>query len=211
MAQPTKKKSTGRVTPAKKRVPTDDQITSVSDWKATSGLVAKPTKMPSGKTALVRLPGMQAFVTAGIVPNSLMAIITDAMNTGKEPDMAALAQTADSAMITDIMGMVDSVTIFCVVEPVVYAIPIFTVEQAESGECDSSQVGQDMPPSLRDPDRLYVDEVDIEDKMYIFNLAGGGTADLTQFRTQLEAGVGAIRDGQDGDKPAKRASGARKR
>ena len=53
-----------------------------------------------------------------------------------------------------------------------------------------------LSPGLRDPDVLYVDEVDIEDRMFILNFALGGTRNLERFREELADSVRPVQAGE---------------
>lgn len=163
------------------------QVTSAVSWKNSSTL---ELKVPSGKVAKVRNPGMKAFVTAGLIPNSLMPIVTEALERGAPPSPSALKKAAadNSKFIPEILEATDAVTIHCVIEPQVHKVPIWTIAEVEKGLCTSEQVGQEAP-QLKDDELLYVDEVDFEDKMFIFQWACGGTRDVERFRKQYSAGV----------------------
>lgn len=190
--------------------PSTSTPTSASDWKKSSGMVARPTKVPSGNTCLMRQPGMDVFIKSGMVPNSLMGIITDAMKTGKEPKFDELVDDADPQMLEDIITMANGVTVYCVVEPRVKS-NLWSREDEQEGLCTKAQVGKEILPADRDPEALYVDEVDMDDRLFIFNVAVGGTADVERFREELAAGVVAVRPGKSSPKPTKRTGGASKK
>jgi hypothetical protein len=160
MTEPKKNK---RVTPKKDRT-----VTEAKDWKKSGKTAPEDLPLPSGNVALVRRPGMQAFLTEGLIPNSLIAPMMASLEE-KDPSKQndALKTIADEMLtnaegINDMLSLVDAVTVACVVKPKVLAAP----EDEED----------------RDPELLYVDEVDLDDKMFIFNFASGGTRDIERFR-----------------------------
>lgn len=154
------------------------QTSSAKAWK--QGNSGKPLEVPSGNTALVRAPGMQVFMANGMIPNSLMAIVKEAIETGKPPKMDSLEINEET--LAEFAKLIDDVTVYCVVEPPVHPIPETTLNP-ETGQ---EVVGE------RDDDLLYVDEVDMEDKVFIFQFAVGGTRDLAKFRKEQNASLAAL-------------------
>ena len=144
--------------------------TPATQWKKSGQGVA--LDVPSGNTALVRNVGMQVFLTRGLVPNSLMPLVRKAMS-GKELDLKVDDITEDQ--LTDMLALFDAVTVYCVVEPAVLPVP------ADGEERDSTA--------------LYVDEVDFDDKQFIFQWVVGGTKDLEKFRAEQAASVESVRRG----------------
>jgi hypothetical protein len=172
------KVSGNRVTQSNSGVPVGP--TSASQWKKAGG--GTPIRVPSGNVALVKRPGLQVFLAQGRVPNSLMEFITQSLKGNKQPKMEDLE--LNSTAMKDMLELVDAVVIQACVDPKVVPAPV-------------SPRGQGMIDSARDENLLYVDEVDIEDKMFIFNYAVGGTADVDSFRKELAATVDDISGSQD--------------
>jgi len=121
---------------------------------------------------------MQAFLQAGLIPNSLMKTISQTLakpgEKAQEPDMTELMADIgeNPEMLQDMLKMADSVTVYCVVEPKVQPAPETEAE--------------------RKSDLLYVDEVDMEDKLFIMNFGMGGSRDLEPFRQATAGGVGSV-------------------
>lgn len=158
------------------RKPATAKPTSASAWKAAS--VAPPVEMPSGNFMRIKKVGLQTLMQVGIMPNSLMQIATKAVGkgTGKaeeasNEDLAELA--ADPKKVEELSTFIDKMVVFVAQEPEVLPLPDQGVE--------------------RDPEVLYVDEIDDEDKMFILQVVTGGTTDLEQFRAQHSANVVAVR------------------
>lgn len=158
-----------------------DGPTSASSWKKKS-VGGTLLSVPSGNTALVRSPGMEVFLTRGIIPNSLIPMVQEAMQRGaapKDEDIQDLMN--DPKKIEDIVELADAVTVYCCVDPIVAPRP-------------TDEAGNVLPIGHpdRDEDVLYVDEVDFADKMFIFNFAVRGSADLSGFRPESTPDVGSV-------------------
>ena len=170
----------------KTAAPTASKPTSVQDFKQKAGGLME---LPSGAFVKVRNPGgMKAFLEAGIVPNSLMTIVDEALKTGNTPDMSKLTDNKggmDEKTLGEMLDLMDNITIMVMKDPQVYAAP--------ENEDD------------REDDKLYIDELDAEDKMFLFQWATGGTRDLERFRSELASGVEHLSGGQDVGGKTKRA------
>ena len=160
-------------------------ITSVSEFKnKTGGLLP----LPSGATIKVhQRGGMQAFLRAGVIPNSLMSIIQAAIDKGEKPDMSSVITDdgVDPQMLDDMLKLADNITIMVTVDPQIHEVP--------EDEDD------------RDDAVLYIDEISEEDKMFVFQWATGGTRDLDRFREELATNVADLGRGPAMARPAKRA------
>lgn len=171
--------------------PTTSPITSTKEWKKSSGAEAAPITVPSGNVALVRNPGMKLFLKEGMIPNSLLTIVQTSIDANQGKTMANVQQdlkaNATPEQMQDILKLMDAVTIYCVVEPKVAPVPL---------------VGEE-----RDEDILYVDEVDLEDKMFIMQYAVGGTKDLERFRVELASVVEPTGQGEIVARASKRVTG----
>lgn len=181
--------STAKKTATKKTASAARKVTSVQEWKAS--LKPTPLEMPSGHTALVKRPGMQVFLDRGMIPNSLMPIVMEALKTGEMPAIDEAAMEQDPVVLEEIGQLINDVTVYCVVEPVVAPVP-------EAGD-------------ERDEDTLYVDEVDMLDKMHIFQFAVGGTSDLETFRESATASMGSVPRRKNVAGTAKRTAGAKRK
>lgn len=163
-------------------------VTTASAWRKPREGVE--LRVPSGNVCLVRpTTGLDSFVRSGRIPNSLMPFVEKAMAKGKPPTTADMEMTPE--LLSDLMNLMDQVTIDMVISPVVKRIP-----QDEKGE--------DLPLSQRpEGDFLWVDDIDFEDKTFIFNYAVGGTRDVKKFRRELGEYVGAVPGSEDLDLPPK--------
>ena len=151
------------------------RATQASAWKGKKR--GEPLDLPSGNTALVRAVGMQTFMQQGYIPNSLMSTVQEAITKGKAPDLSKVEVTPQA--LQEMAEMMDRVCVYCIVEPKVLPVP------ADEDE--------------RDEESLYIDEVDLADKTFIFQFAVGGTRDLEKFREGLPEGVGALPASEDAE------------
>lgn len=185
--------------------------TSAKNWKK-SRPQGGELKVPSGNTCLVRKPeGLQAFMAKGMIPNTLLPIIKQALD-GKETTGKELAEAAtnDKEFLGALFDLADQVVVETVIEPEVTAVPVFGPEHV-SEHCKKKDIGKPIPPGhvLRhinencptieshneddcECDVLYVDEVDFMDRMFIFNYAVGGPKDLERFRDGQAEIVAAV-------------------
>ena len=169
------------------------KIASVSDIKKNKR--GRPVQLPSGVWMKCRRVQLRSFIEQGDVPNPLIGIVEEAINKGRNIDMEEITgfDTGEINVetINEMLEMVDRVVISVCVEPQVNPKP--------EDEDD------------RDDDLLYVDEMDDEDKMFLFQWSSGGTEDIATFRREAEEGLVSLAQGE-GDRPAaKRSSRARTR
>lgn len=177
MTAPRKNGKTGSRNPAAKP-------TSVSAWK--KSIQAPPIELPSGHYMRIRKVGLPVLMQTGMMPNSLMAIAQRAVSKGQgKPQEVSDDELAEMAMdpkkVQELADFIDRMVVFVAQEPEVYPIPEEHV--------------------ARDEDTLYVDEVDYDDKMFIFQVVTGGTTDLEQFRGQHTSAMAALRGSENLELP----------
>ncbi len=154
----------------------DLEVTEVSDWKKSDRHGVK-LRLPSGKVCLAFNPGIHVFLERGMIPNSLMPIVQQAIKEGKGLDAKkSQALAEDSAVLQDVMSLVNGIFLTVVVQPKVYSIP----EDEEE----------------RNTERLYIDEVDLDDRLFIMQWVVGGTRDLERFRDEQAAALGNLSAGE---------------
>lgn len=159
-----------------------DQASSVGAWKKNRQGVL--LKVPSGERCKARRIGLDVFLRNGMVPNSLMPIIKEAMRSGEAPKMNM--EDFDEEMLDSILSLVDSVCREAVIEPELHLPP--------------------SSPADRRDDIVYTDDVDMNDRMFIFNWVVGGSADLERFRKEQAASLADVRSGSDVERPPEPAS-----
>lgn len=156
-------------------------------------------RVPSGQLVQVRRPGLNGLVREGILDDldTLTGIVDDKhIKRVKEPadrkkkakpsdDMDIVSMAKDGEQIKKVMETMDRVTCYIVVQPEVR--PAIIVDE---------ETGEERPilDSERDSGVVYVDTVEIEDKVFLMNYAVGGTRDLERFRQELDGVVGSVED-----------------
>lgn len=182
MAAPTKptpkKKAPVKKSTAVKSAETEAnelKISTVGDFKNRIGGIFE---LPSGLVVRLRNPGgLSMFLSSGSIPNSLMTTVKDAMNKTKAgpdgvgaPSDEQLEQEFsevikdDPEAINDMANMLDTLTMRCMVQPRCHPAPTKDEE--------------------REDHLLYVDEVDLRDKQWMFKWVTAGVRDLEPFRSQ---------------------------
>lgn len=163
------------------------RISQIGDFKKRLGGVME---LPSGLVVEARNPGgLQAFIGTGIIPNSLMSIINQAIKTGKTPSTETFMKDGefDPSMMEDLMQLIDGVALKVVVQPALEPKP-----ESEDKRLDT---------------QLYVDELPFDDKMFLFQWVSGGTRDLEKFRKQFDQSLDTVAAESSNVRAAQRAAG----
>lgn len=195
--------------------------TPASAWKGKIDIDGTDMLLPSGNVARVKQIDPMTFVTGGMLPDPLSAIVTKAINERKGVNPAQMQKIAeDPKMLASTLELFDRVLADVVIMPQVEMPPACGVMVDGDEPCGlyANQPVHETPAKRghhryqegpRDPNVLYADQVDMQDKMFIFNAAMGGVKDLEKFRDGLEATVESVSDGQDVQRPAKRPASRR--
>lgn len=165
---------------------TQEEYASVSDFKVELGYV--DLRLPSGKLCRARRVDLNSFLAQGMVPNALMPMMKGAMNGDSSKVDKLTLDDIDMKTLGEMMQMIDH----CVCE----AVRIPRVHPVPSGAEE------------RDDALLYVDEIQEEDKQFIFSWAVGGTADIAKFRDGSQKILANLQAGKrvgDKAKPAARS------
>jgi hypothetical protein len=153
-------------------------ISTASSFKSKN---SQTLELPSGETALCRRGGIEVFLRSGKVPNSLLPIMKAAM-LGKAEEAKKLQEETlevDDNTIREMFEMFDLVATTVMIQPKCHSVPMKEVDGV-------------MVEGERKDDLLYVDEVDLEDKQFLFQWAVGGTADVERFRNESAQRVAAL-------------------
>jgi hypothetical protein len=99
-------------------------------------------------------------------------------------------------MVLEMMDSMDRLLTKVVIEPRVKWHKVSEEDLGPGGYLAGSglSVGEEVPEHLRDDEYIYSDDVDFEDKSFIFNYAVGGTRDLERFRSETKATLDAVQD-----------------
>lgn len=171
------------------------RISSAADFK--KQITAVDLDLPSGNTVLANRIGMKSFLETGTIPDYLTPIVQKIIREKqflppeKEKELAT-----DPQAIKSTQEMLDRALVLTVVQPKVHMPPGCEVcgKYLDYNDKDvhnrkGDKFDHDFIQEERDDDLLYADEVDMEDKMFIFNWSVGGGTDLTEFREQLKESV----------------------
>lgn len=135
---------------------------------------------PSGQFCLVRRPGVQGLMAAGVLHSmdTLAVLVDDGIRAGTgqpprdTPEITLKTVMDNPGALESAMHMTHRIVQYCVVAPTL-ALPL-------------------SDPTNRRPDVVYVDDVDEVDLMYILNYVMGGTKDLERFREGFAENVRSL-------------------
>lgn len=176
--------------------------TPAAEWKGKVEVDGTDLLLPSRNVARVKRLSPEAFLASGMIPDPLTAIVTKAINSkkGMAPAKELADMTKDPKKIQSALQLFDRVTAHCVVLPDVQMPPTCVVcKQYYNVDLRHSDEGapnyHPYKEGDRDPAVLYADQVELEDKTFIFQWSLGGTTDLTEFREEQQRTVGSLSDG----------------
>jgi hypothetical protein len=175
--------------------------TSAKSWKGKLNVAGASLDLPSENVALVRQISPQAFLTDGLIPDPLMPIVSQAINTKKGLPPQKLKQIMDDPkLVTSAMELFDRTIAYVVLEPKILMPPTCTECEEYANQPQHKEVKREdfhaYREGPRDPEILYADEVDMTDKQFVFQWALGGVRELEPFREELAAVVGPLSAGQ---------------
>jgi hypothetical protein len=166
---------------AKPRTTSNTKTTSVGQWKKKNQV--PPLLLPSGCVMKIRKIGLQALMQMGVLPNSLLGFAQKAVAQGEGKgaeglsDQELMELVGNPEQVAEIGRFMDKMMCLVAAEPEVHPAPAAGVE--------------------RDDELLYVDEIDDEDKMFIFQVVTGGTTDIAEFRRETSAAMATVRGRED--------------
>lgn len=136
--------------------------------------------VPSGSLCRVKRTGPQGLIKMGLLDSldSLTGLVktehfdrvagqqSAVVNTDAIKDFAKNAEAIQAGF-----ALIDKVCVGVVVQPRIYATPL-------------DDNGDPLPSEQWDPEKIYVDSVELDDKLFILQFVVGGTADLETFRKE---------------------------
>jgi hypothetical protein len=174
--------------------------TPASAWKGKVQVEGTDLPLPSGNVARIKQMSPQAFLSSGVLPDPLSAIVRQAVHTKRGLPPEKIREMADDPeKIQASLELFDRVLVHVAVMPVVKMPPKCT-ECGEYFNVDDRHRDEGLEgfhtytEGKRHPDVLYSDTVDLKDKIFIFQFCMGGTRDLETFRLQLPTGLGGLAD-----------------
>jgi hypothetical protein len=178
--------------------------TTAKAWRASKA--KEPIELPSGNMAFIKRPGMEKFLSAGYIPDSLAAEIRAQIN-GKTAKPVLPKGTEDEAGpdvgdVEDMLMAMDRCVAYCLVSPetawhrrVVYEDGGSAGRPVVKLDDQGREVTEEIPEDERDEDILYTDELDQDDKNFVFQYAVGGSPDLARFRAATASALAAVEAG----------------
>lgn len=190
--------------------------TTADSWvsQQSVGDTAENLTLPSGNVARVRRIGPEAFMAQGLIPDPLTPLVDRAINSkkGAKPkliDKEVGQMAKDPKKMGAMLEMLDRTVVYAVVKPQCsmppgckHEVSAGSDEARECGELDSQSVAvhtdpesdgyHEFEPSEREAGVLYVDRVDLEDKVFIMNFSMGNTRDLERFRAEHTKAVASV-------------------
>jgi hypothetical protein len=170
--------------------------TPASQWKSKAKPEGQDLPLPSENVARVRTLSPQAFLSSGMIPQPLMPMVQKAIHTKKglnPKDLEKQLAGDDPAMLGTALELFDRVLTHCVIEPPIEMPPPCSEcnKYANTPEHKDREVAEyhRYNEGERNPEVLYADQIDMEDKMFIFQWALGGTHNVSGFLQQLEGSV----------------------
>ena len=148
-------------------------------WGATP--LYEDVRCPSGQMALCRRPGVQGLILAGALEemDSLSAVVDKKhiKRVKGEETVDVDSLMGDTDQIKEVLAVADRVVQYIVVKP-----PLTLPPADEADRVDGV---------------LYVDMVDMEDRLFLMNFAVGGTRDAESFRIERAEALGSLVDGNE--------------
>lgn len=184
------------------------RATSAKAWKANSARLEMDLDVPSGNTCYVRRLGLDTFLKRGMIPDSLTPIVEEAVRKGKGlPPNIQRDMLKDEKLVNEMFEMMDTVVCEAVLEPPVHFsrwckhchenFQTLAEKDAQHNDADHGYESVEIPTDDRDEDALYSDDVDFEDRSFIFQFVAGGSRDLQRFRKGTAEAVGGLSSGED--------------
>lgn len=164
---------------------------------------------PTGSECEAERKGLRGLVEAGVLGESdTLTSLVDSKHIrrvrgGKGPD-------GDEIDIQSLMSDPDSLgKVLMIVDraiPVIVLNPKVVMHFTDQPDGTTVRI----PENERDESSVYTDQIALEDKMFLFNWAVGGSPDLERFHVESGGSVATVADVSSVSRPAKRASRPRR-
>lgn len=186
------------------------QKRSAKTWKRAG---TEEVALPSGNTCVAKRPGPAALLQNGMMPDALLPIVQEGIRSNKGlPPEKTEELLKDPKSLAGMLDAMDKMLVLIVVEPEV-KYHRRTVMDPVTNEpkrlSNGDEAWETIPEDERDEDLLYTDEVDLEDKTFLFNFAVGGTRDFERFRAEQRAAMGDVDPQPEPARSPKRTSRSR--
>jgi hypothetical protein len=133
-------------------------------------------ELPSGASIKVKSVDLVSLVVSGKIPNSLLATVQGHLE-GVDPEATVseatkMAEKMDPEELAEVFSVMDTLVMAIAMEPKIHPVP--------------EDEGQ------RSDDLLYIDEVDGEDKLFMFNWSQEGLANMKRFPGGPASGLASM-------------------
>jgi hypothetical protein len=163
-------------------------------------------KLPSGNECDAERTGLQGIVSAGVLSegDSLTDIVDKKhvrrVRGGKDKDrdeIDAQSLLGDPEALGKVVMVMDRAM------PHIIKNPIVKLHFEDLDVFPGPPTTRRLTEDEREDGIVYTDQVPIEDKMFLFNWAVGGTGNGERFREQSSAALAGVEDGEGVPRPAK--------
>ena len=165
-------------------MPNPDNKYALTGWSAE---LFTDLEVPSGQVCQARRPGVEGLVRMGLLDkvDSLTGIV-DSKHIKRVKGQKTIDEKSlmsDPESLLKAMATIDKVICYVVVQPHIQPA-VKTVD------------GQEVPLTDEEyePGVVYTSMISIEDKMFIFNYAVGGSKDLEKFRQRIGKPLSSLDD-----------------
>lgn len=166
---------------------------------------------PSGQTCSARKMTIDRLMSSGILTksDSLTALVTQYID-GKGPKKAIDEATIMKTLMTDDTGLEAIFDLCDRALPSIVVSPPVSLHYADV-TVGKTTIQRDLTPEQRaeilavSPDTVFTDQIEFEDKMFLFEWATGGIGQAAAFRGGSANGMGTVAHGPQPPRKAKRA------
>lgn len=189
---------------SKPRKPTDFKkkkvVSAASAFKKAKKTSSSEVELPSGNVVRVKMISMTDLLSENIIPDTLTALVTEKLGGSKKKKAAKASDEEVRELIKNPKQLSDMFDVFDRIAAKVVLEPEFVYHRRQILDADGEPVTpeewESIPDEERDEDLVYTDEVDLDDKSFLFQFSVGGTQDLERFRSETGAAVGELESGE---------------
>lgn len=180
--------------------------TAPSAWKGKIRAEGVDLLLPSENVARVKQISPVDFLEGGMIPDPLSKIIREAISTKQGMPPSKMKKIAeDPKMLPSALLLFDRMLCHAVIEPEIQMPPACDVKTRGTGVCGEyanhevhkGPEAHRYHEGPRDESVLYADQVDMDDKTFIFNWCLGGVTKLDKFREEHAATMESLSDSED--------------
>jgi hypothetical protein len=190
---------------------TTDQFEVNNVWASAAAQdVSESLTLPSGQTCRAKRLGMEGILAAGILgdADTLTAFVdrkhVRKVRGGKGADTEEIDM---KSILKDPTALPKMVMLCDRAVPLIVEIPQVLLHFKDNADGTTTKI----PVDERESGAIYTDMITLEDKIFLFSFAVGGTRDIESFREQSARAVAGVADGESVSVPTERPAGNKKR